>query len=128
MEELRILSKINRHNPTKTESKIWYEFLKDKPLNFKFTRQKPINRFILDFYCSQLLLAIEIDGGYYNKKQNYDKERDKFLNCLNVKTIRFTSDEVLNNLEKVKNEIRKVIYERKVALSREMSNKVRQRV
>ncbi|MDD2225443.1 MAG: endonuclease domain-containing protein [Candidatus Shapirobacteria bacterium] len=111
---------MNRHKMTKGESKIWYEFLKNRPMNYKFTRQKPLDRFILDFYCSELLLVIEINGGYHIKKQEQDSKRDKFLNCLNIKTIRFKNEEILNNLEKVKNEIIKNIQERKASLSREV--------
>lgn len=128
LKELRILSKINRNNSTKAESKIWYEFLKDKPINYKFTRQKPLNRFILDFYCSELLLAIEIDGESHNEKKNYDLKRDEYLNCLSIKTIRLTNDEVLNNLEKVKLEIIKIIQERKASLSREVLSETKRKV
>lgn len=120
LEQLRWAAKINRKNPTKAESKIWYEFLKNRPLNYKFSRQKPLHRFILDFYCSELLLVIEVDGGYHVKKEEQDKERDKFLNCLNIRTIRFKNEEVLNNLNRVKEEVIKIIEERKASLSREM--------
>jgi very-short-patch-repair endonuclease len=61
-ESLTWAAKMNRHSPTKAESKIWYEFLRKRPEGHKFTRQKPLDRFILDFYCSELLLVIEIDG------------------------------------------------------------------
>jgi len=120
LEQLRWAAKINRNKMTKSESKIWYEFLKNRPMNYKFTRQKPLDRFILDFYCSELLLVIEIDGGYHIKKQEQDSKRDKFLNCLNIKTIRFKNEEILNNLETVKSEIIKNIQERKASLSREV--------
>ena len=128
LEQLRTPSKINRNNPTKAESKIWYEFLKNRPENYKFTRQKPLNRFILDFYCSELLLVIEIDGGSHIKKRERDILRDKFLRCLNIETIRFENEEILNNLEKVKNNIIKTIKERKASLSREVLNEVKRRV
>ena len=63
-------AKINRHNPTKAESKIWYEFLRKRPEGYKFTRQKPLDRFILDFYCSELLFVFEIVGGsHFSKKR-----------------------------------------------------------
>ena len=102
LEQLKTPSKMNRRNPTKAESKIWYEFLKNRPENYKFTRQKPLYRFILDFYCSELLLVIEIDGSYHQRKYNYDKERDEFLSRLNIETIRFNNDEIMFNLEGVK--------------------------
>jgi len=50
--------------------------------------------FIVDFYCPKLCLAIEIDGGYHNEKLKTDELRDKFLNQIGIKTIRFTNDEV----------------------------------
>jgi len=122
LEQLKWAAKINRHKMTKSESKIWYEFLKNRPMDYKFTRQKPLDRFILDFYCSELLLVIEIDGGYHIKKQGQDLKRDKFLNCLNIKTIRFKNEEILNESEKVKSEIIKNIQERKAFLSREVDS------
>lgn len=78
-----------------------WRFLRRNRYGYKFIRQKPILRFILDFYCSKLLLAVEIDGGSHNKKQNYDLERDSYLQNLNIKTIRFTNEEVLNNFNNV---------------------------
>lgn len=123
LEQLTWAAKINRHKMTQAESKIWYEFLVNRPLNYKFTRQKPLLRFILDFYCSELLLVIEIDGEYHLKRQNYDKERDEFLYRLNIETIRFKNEEVLNNLEKVKEKIIEIIQKRKASLSREVSRR-----
>ena len=128
LEQLRWAAKINRHKMTKAESKIWYEFLKNRPMDYKFTRQKPLDRFILDFYCSELLLVIEIDGGYHIKKQEQDLKRDKFLNCLNIKTIRFKNEEILNELNKVKSEMINNIQERKASLSREVASETRRRV
>jgi very-short-patch-repair endonuclease len=69
---------------------------------FKFLRQKPINRFVLDFYCSELNLAIEIDGSSHDKKYCYDQARDKFLELIGIKTIRFTNDEILHHIDNVK--------------------------
>lgn len=123
LEELREISRRNRRKLTKAEANIWYQLLKNKKIGYKFTKQKPLNRFVLDFYCSELLIAIEVDGSSHIKKENYDNERDKFLNCLNIKTIRFTNDEVFNNINKVKNELIKILEERKTALSREVSQR-----
>jgi len=98
LEELRVLSRKNRNNPTKAEYVMWQFLRKNK---FKFIRQKPVFRFILDFYCRELLLAIEIDGDSHDKKKNYDLLRDQYLKSINIKTIRFTNNEVLNNFNKV---------------------------
>jgi very-short-patch-repair endonuclease len=116
LEELRTLSRINRIKATKTENIVWYEILKNNQTGYKFLRQKPINRFILDFYCKELLLAIEVDGKYHDKRKNYDEVRDKFLENLNIKTLRISSEEITKNLEKVKNQINEFIKLRKVSL------------
>ncbi|MFA5749823.1 MAG: endonuclease domain-containing protein [Candidatus Shapirobacteria bacterium] len=105
LNELREIARRNRNNPTQAEFIMW-QFLRKNKFGYKFTRQKPINRFILDFYCSKLLICIEIDGYSHNNRQNYDQDRDKFLeNCLRIKTIRFTNDEVLNDFLKVKEKL-----------------------
>lgn len=51
-----------RRNPTPAEQKLWEDVLKHRPLGYKFTRQKPLDFFIVDFYCAKLRLAIELDG------------------------------------------------------------------
>ena len=105
LKELLELSRKNRNNLTVAEEKIWVEVLSKRKTGCKFLRQKPINRFVLDFYCSELNLAIEIDGDSHNKKKNYDKSRDLFLKQMGIKTIRFTNDEVLNNIDKIREKI-----------------------
>ena len=105
LNELREIARRNRNNPTQAEFIMW-QYLRKNKFGYKFTRQKPINRFILDFYCSKLLLCIEIDGESHFNRQNYDQDRDIFLeNCLRIKTIRFSNDEILNNFLKVKEKL-----------------------
>ena len=65
LNELRSLSRKNRLEATETEKILWNKVLKGRKTGYKFLRQKPIYRFILDFYCRELLLAIEIDGAYH---------------------------------------------------------------
>jgi len=87
---------------TKAEQKIWFEVLSEKKLlGYKFIKQKIIDNYILDFYCAELLLAIEIDGEIHNEKLGYDKVRDDFLKGCGIKVLRFTNEEVLENLEGV---------------------------
>ena len=74
LEELRELSIKNRNNPTKAEYVMW-QFLRKNKYGYKFIRQKPILRFILDFYCRKLLLAIKIDGESHNKKKLRQRKR-----------------------------------------------------
>jgi very-short-patch-repair endonuclease len=106
IKELTPVSRKNRNNPTLAEKKIWIELLRKNQTGFRFLRQKPINRFVLDFYCSELDLAIEIDGSSHNKKKNYDLERDKFLKLIGINTIRFTNNEILNDFENVKQKLK----------------------
>ena len=92
----------NRKNPTPAEKKLWYEVLGNKQLdNLKFTRQKPLNKYIVDFYCAELMLAIEIDGDTHADQEQYDKHRTEDLNKYGIEVIRYTNAEVLNNLEGV---------------------------
>ena len=116
LEELRNLSRQNRKKSTRTEEILWYEVLKNKKTGFKFLRQKPLDRFILDFYCKELLLIIEVDGSSHDKKKNYDEERDKFLRNLNIETLRISTEDIMTNLNKVNYKINKFIEARKVSL------------
>ena len=102
LSQLKELSRKNRNHPTEAEYKIWNDILRKKKTGFTFLRQKPINRFILDFYCAELNLAIEIDGNSHNNKKEYDSERDKFLKQIGIITIRFTNDEIINGINQVK--------------------------
>jgi len=94
-----------RKNSTPAEKKIWDGFLKDRPDEYKFLRQKPIGNYILDFYCSELLLAVEIDGKIHETRKEYDAERDNFLNKCGIRVIRIPNNDVENNFKKVKQDI-----------------------
>lgn len=112
LDELKQMAKQQRNNPTKAEQIFWSEILQYDKIKYRFLRQKPINRFILDFYCSKLLLAIEIDGKSHNDKKYLDSERDIFLEKYNIKTIRYTNDQIFNELNKTKDNLVKLIKER----------------
>lgn len=105
LKELRLLARKNRNNPTEAEKIIWEKVLRDKRTDYIFLRQKPIDRFIADFYCSELNIVVEIDGGSHNTKKGYDEARDLFLKHVGIKTIRFKNDEVLNNINLVRQKI-----------------------
>jgi len=92
-----------RKEATEAEKLFWDNILKSQRFfSFKFTRQKPLDHFIVDFYCARLSLAIEIDGEIHDFQKVRDKERDNFLKQkFGLKIIRYKNEEVLNNLEKV---------------------------
>ena len=81
--------------------------------NLKFTRQKPLDEYIVDFYCAELMLAIEIDGDTHANQEQYDKRRTESLNKYGIEVIRYTNAEVLNNLEGVYQDLRERVSTRK---------------
>ena len=95
-------ARVNRKNPTAAEKKMWFKMLRNRAFRgLKFTRQKPLDKYIVDFYCSKLLLAIEIDGDSHVAQQEYDKERTKRLGDYGITVIRYTNREVLESLSGV---------------------------
>lgn len=100
-----------RNNATVAEKKLW-QYLKGKKLGIKIRRQHPINQFIVDFYCNEINLIIEIDGNIHDliEIKEYDREREKILQEMGNTIIRFTNEEIENNLnlviEKIKHTIK----------------------
>lgn len=110
-------SRENRKNMPSPERRIWNRLLRDKQLQgFKFLRQKPLDRFIVDFYCAELLLAIEIDGDSHAEQKDYDELRTLRLNEYGIRVIRYTNHEVMSNLEGVYEDLVKNIFVRKNSL------------
>lgn len=95
-----------RNNTTKGERLLWWK-LKDKQIKYKFRRQFNIDNYVVDFYCHELKLIIEIDGySHYNEEQyNKDKERQKYLEQNKFKMVRYTEKEVVSGLDKIVRDI-----------------------
>jgi len=109
---------ILRENMTDTEKLLW-ERLKDRSLfKQKFRRQHPIDIFIVDFYCHPARLVIEFDGGYHfnSEKKEYNIGRSAELENWELKIIRFTNDEIFENLDNVIAKIQKEIVQREAEL------------
>ncbi|MDR1696825.1 MAG: DUF559 domain-containing protein, partial [Rickettsiales bacterium] len=84
-----------------SEALLWLR-LKRKQLNgLDFDRQKPIGNYIADFYCKEIKLAIEIDGGSHEYKEEYDKTRDEYFCALGIKTIRIKDIDIKTKLNMV---------------------------
>ena len=83
-----------RKNMTPQERHLWYDFLRDYPV--KFYRQRSIDNFIVDFYCSRAHLAIEVDGGqhYTAAGLEYDRQRSAILRQYGVKVVRFSNSDI----------------------------------
>lgn len=92
-----------RANMTEPEQKLWY-YLKTKPLGFKFRRQHPIGKYVLDFYCHKIRLSIEIDGQNHEtiEQKFSDQKRASYLNSLGIKELRFNNENVLFYIDQIK--------------------------
>ena len=99
-----------RENMTEAEKRLWLR-INNKQLGFRFKPQHPISRFVADFYCHKLKLIIEVDGGIHTGKdeREYDINREGVLKRFGIKVIRFTNEEVMNDMEKVVKEIKKYL-------------------
>ncbi|MFA5995007.1 MAG: endonuclease domain-containing protein [Patescibacteria group bacterium] len=98
--QLEEKAKQMRNNPTKAEVLLW-DSLKMKKLGVKFRRQHVIHQFIVDFYCIEKSLVIEVDGDIHDYQKDRDEQRTYLLEKLGCKILRFRNEEILNDLKKV---------------------------
>jgi very-short-patch-repair endonuclease len=107
--ELVARAKELRKNMTIAEKKLWYSYLKS--FKFKILRQRPIDQFIVDFYCAHLKLVIEVDGDSHhtNDGKDYDKERTQRLEGYGLTVLRFTNDQVLKDFQSVCEQLNRLI-------------------
>ena len=99
--KLKHLARQLRKSATIGEAILWRYLKKRQILGYDFHRQKPIGEYIVDFYCPQLKLVIEIDGYSHNFRTPSDEEKEKFLAKLGVKLLRFLEKDVRYNTESV---------------------------
>jgi len=86
---LKQLARDLRNHSTLSEVLLWNQIKNKKMLGYDFHRQKPIDEFIVDFFCPDLMLAIEIDGGSHWQKGCKDLDRQHRLESLGIHFIRF---------------------------------------
>lgn len=106
------LAREPRRNMTPAERHLWYDFLcRSQP---RFLRQKPIDHFIVDFYCPTVRLAIEVDGGVHgsNEQLAADEDRSRVLEGYGIKVIRFMNEDVMTSITEVVEEIQQVVEDR----------------
>ena len=103
-----------RNKQTGAENILW-DYLRLKPSGFKFRRQHPIKVYIVDFYCHALKLVIEVDGGIHRDREvrENDIDRQRHLEFEGMTFLRFTNEEIENNVEQVKMKIEKYCNDRK---------------
>ena len=109
MEIFQIAERLRR-DMTATEKIIWGRVCKNQ-LGVRIRRQHPVWKFIADFYCHEVKLIIEINGGIHLRPENkeYDISRDTILKEFQIEILRFTNDEVINGPELVIEKIKRVI-------------------
>ncbi|MFC1571454.1 endonuclease domain-containing protein [Candidatus Margulisiibacteriota bacterium] len=96
-----------RKKMTEAESVLW-KYLRDRRFfKTKFRRQYVFEQFIIDFYCPECRLAIELDGPIHAKQRDYDKMRQEFIEDADIKVLRFMNWEVFENIKGVLKQIKK---------------------
>lgn len=97
-----------RHESTEAEKLLWAAIRNRKLNNLKFRRQHPLDKFIVDFYCNEKKLAIELDGSVHDVKGNkeYDEARTAMLAELNICVLRFTNEEIVADFDVVLKKIK----------------------
>ncbi len=112
-EHLLEFSRSLRLHQTDAESVLWL-LLRNRSLGYKFRRQRPVGKYVLDFYCHEVHLAVELDGGQHNTAAVSDKDerRTAKLQELGIEVLRFWDHEVLKETEAVLERIHQVLMER----------------
>ncbi len=100
----RELARSMRKDSTEAEELLW-DRLRAKRLGWKFRRQHPIARFVVDFYCVERGLAIEVDGAVHDSQETEDHARQEYLEERGVRFLRFTNDTVLQDTDRVLSDI-----------------------
>ncbi|MGH7887599.1 MAG: endonuclease domain-containing protein [Candidatus Binatia bacterium] len=105
MDRTRLRARALRRNPTDAEKFLWRGLRFWQIDGYKFRRQQPLGRYIVDFICFEKKLIIEIDGGQHAEQVKYDAERDAWLCAQGFSVLRFWNNDVLQNINGVKESI-----------------------
>jgi very-short-patch-repair endonuclease len=111
---LKTFARAHRNDSTKAEIRMWCELLRNKKmLGYPFLRQRPIANYIADFFSKDLKLVIEVDGLSHEWEGQFEKDqiREKVLRMLGFNILRFTDDEVMQDIENVDRTIKHYIGE-----------------
>lgn len=102
-------AKLLRKNMTRQERHLWYDFLRTYPV--RFLRQKPIGHYIVDFYCAEAKLVIELDGGQHYESSNREKDatRTAYLEQYGIQVLRIPNDQVEHRFRDVCEHIDRIV-------------------
>ncbi len=97
------LARDQRREPTLAERKLWGALRGRRLSGFKFRRQHPHGQFVLDFFCVEEQLEVEVDGGIHSDpiQAKHDQARTECLETIGIRVLRFKNDEVMNHLDSV---------------------------
>jgi len=100
---LKQLSRQLRENMTDAERHLWAKIRMKQLKGYQFYRQKPIGDYIVDFFCPEAKLVIEVDGSQHfsDEMTEYDRIRNEYLSSLGLRVLRFTNTDVLTHIERV---------------------------
>ena len=109
--ELKELARKLRKTSTKAEIKLWINIKGKQLMGYDFHRQKPIDSYIVDFFCNKLKLAVELDGYTHGFEKVFerDKRKEQRLKELGIAVLRYKDDDVINNIEGVLEDIKSCI-------------------
>jgi very-short-patch-repair endonuclease len=97
-------AKVSRRRMSPIEQKLWHG-IRGAQLGVSFRRQHPVGRYVLDFYCPSIRLAVELDGDEHATRTVRDEVRTQFLNEQGIHVIRFSNRDVRGNLDGVREAI-----------------------
>lgn len=108
---LKEFSRKLRNNSTLGEILLWKQLRAGSMMGYTFNRQKPLNNYIVDFYCKPLRLVIEVDGGYHFEEEQkiLDKERQSVLEEMGLNFLRFHDEEIRKDMDVVLRKIKEYI-------------------
>jgi very-short-patch-repair endonuclease len=109
-EDIRAFAREMRGRLTDAEALLWMLLRNRRMAGAKFRRQHPVGRYILDFYCDEKKLGIELDGGQHGDAIGYDQQRDGWLQSQGIRILRFWNNQMLAETEAVM----EAIYEAEV--------------
>jgi very-short-patch-repair endonuclease len=111
--ESKTIARKLRNNATDAEMKLWSALKNRKLSGFKFRRQAPIGKYVVDFVCHEKSLVVEADGGQHMEYSDVDAQRTRWLELQGFRVIRFWNDQVLKETNAVLDEILRVLHQNK---------------
>jgi len=95
------IAKDFRKQPQPSEAVLWNVLRARQLRGFKFRRQQPIGAFVVDFYCDEAGLIVEVDGPIHEHQQDADRQRQELLESLGLRVLRIQADAIISDIDTV---------------------------